>query len=254
MLSSVNSGTELKESFDKANKLITDIFINRYVNYNLMGLLDLIHIMEVKMNKKLLIATIVAFLFFVGCGTVFQNNSAQQNGQLPGVATIIAPSPTPESKKQQYSIITETFSQDNIKIQYPQIKGLGDDSKEKAINYLIKNDLLKNEVEEPFKTYGEGTLTMNLNYQVTLNTPELLSVVYIGNSEVEDAAFPTNEIYTTTIDLKKLNVTDYKINIKEYIPYNEKNNPFNVKYAHISGVGKVKPVLEFGLQKYFEIY
>jgi hypothetical protein len=179
-----------------------------------MGLLDLIYKMEVKMNKKLLIATIAAFLFLVGCGTVIQGNDVQQNVQLPVAATTIVPSPTPETNNQQYSIISETFSQDNIKIQYPQIKGLEDDTKEKAINDLIKNDFLKNEVEEPTKTYGEGTLTMNLNYQVALSTQDLLSVVYTGNSEVEDAAFPTNEIYTITIDLKsvaKLKLSDFTV-------------------------------------------
>ncbi|MGN6710048.1 hypothetical protein [Anaerocolumna jejuensis] len=40
-----------------------------------------------------------------------------------------------------------------------------------------------------------------------------------------------------TVESKTNNVTDYKVNIKEYIAYNEKNKPFKVKYAQISGSG-----------------
>lgn len=166
-----------------------------------------------------------------GCGKVTPNNTAQQNGQIllgsattnneaaaptTSVVTTQNPTTTPslnvETEKQPYTIVTAIFSQDNIKIEYPQIKGLEDKSKEKVINDLIKNDLLKNEVEEPINTYGDGTLTMNWNYQVTLSTPELLSVIYTGNSEIEGAAFSTNDIYTITIDLKnatKLILSDF---------------------------------------------
>lgn len=164
------------------------------------------------MNKKILIVTIATLLLLLGCGKVMPKNNAKKNGQSPLVETKISPSLIAETKDQSYSITTATFSQDNIVIQYPQIKGLGDNSKEKIINDLIKNDLLKNEVEEPIDTYGDGTLTMKLNYQVTMNTPELLSVVYTGNSKVEGAAFPTNDIYAITIDLNnatKLKLSDF---------------------------------------------
>lgn len=40
-----------------------------------------------------------------------------------------------------------------------------------------------------------------------------------------------------TVESKTNNVIDYKVNIKEYISYNEKNKPFKVKYAQISGSG-----------------
>lgn len=53
---------------------------------------------------------------------------------------------------------------------------------------------------------------MNWNYQVTMSTPELLSVIYTGNSKIEGAAFPTNDIYAITIDLKnsiKLKLSDF---------------------------------------------
>lgn len=38
----------------------------------------------------------------------------------------------------------------------------------------------------------------------------------------------------------KLNVADYNVVMKDYISYNEKNNPYTVKYAQISGIGNEK--------------
>lgn len=173
------------------------------------------------MNKIFLLVTITVFLLLAGCGEVAPNNTAQQNGQTPSVAAITnrevakpstttnTPDLAAETKKQPYQIITATFSQDNIKIQYPQIKGLGDDSKEKTINDLVKSDLFKNGVVEPINFRGNDPLTMNWDYQVTMNTPELLSVVYTGNSRNERSAFPTDDIYAITIDLK--NATKLKL-------------------------------------------
>lgn len=39
------------------------------------------------------------------------------------------------------------------------------------------------------------------------------------------------------VEIKSNNVTDYKVNIKEHVAYNEENNPFKVKYAQISDLG-----------------
>lgn len=116
-------------------------------------------------------------------------------------------------KNQPYSISTATFSQYNIKIQYPQIKGLGDDSKEKTINDLIKNDVMNRQVEKPIKDYQDATkLTLELKYQVTMNTNELLSVLYTGYSNIEGSAHPNGDIYAITIELKnatKLRLSDF---------------------------------------------
>jgi hypothetical protein len=132
-------------------------------------------------------------------------------------ATTTASRLNADTKKQPYSITTAIFSKDNIKVEYPQIKGLGDDSKEKTINDLIKNDVLSSQVEAPIKFYQDETntkdiLTLNLKYQVTMSTNELLSVLYIGDANIEGSAFPTKAIYAITIDLKnatKLKLSDF---------------------------------------------
>lgn len=194
------------------------------------------------MNKMLPLATIATFFLLAGCGKVTPTNTAQQNEQLPLVAgttnSVVAKSPTTstatpvvtqnpattnapglnaEPKKQTYSITAATFSEGNVNVQYPQIKGLVDNSKEKIINDLIKNDVLRSQVEAPIKTYQDGTntndiLTLDLKYQVKTSTNELLSIIYTGDAKIKRSAFPTKAIHGITIDLNnatKLNLSDF---------------------------------------------
>jgi hypothetical protein len=124
---------------------------------------------------------------------------------------------TSQSSNSTYSITTATSPKDNIKIQYPQIKGMTDNSKENTINDLIKNDILKSQVEDRINAYQDATepnvkLTLDLNYQVTMNTTTLLSFVYTGYSNIEGTAHPTSIIYGVTFDLEnatKLELSDF---------------------------------------------
>lgn len=166
------------------------------------------------MNKIVLSIVISISTLLSGCGTIQQahqstptttTNSSAVATQNPTTSTTT--SLTEKTKKQQYSITTATFSQDNIKIQYPEIKGLGDNSKEKNINDLIKNDVLNSQVEAPTKYYQDDNntkvkLTLDLKYQVTMHTNELLSVIYMGYSNIEGSAHPTKDFYAITIDIK----------------------------------------------------
>ncbi|WP_010250262.1 PdaC/SigV domain-containing protein [Acetivibrio cellulolyticus] len=193
------------------------------------------------MNRRLLLATTITTIFLLaGCGKIAPNDKGQQNRQSPlvssttigenanssvptnSVETQVITTPTEsvlieETKNQEYTITTETFQQDNIKIEYPQIKGMEDSNKEKSINDLIKNNVLSSQVEEPLKGYQEDTgtkvnLTLDMKYKVTMNTDELLSVIFTGYSNIEGSAYPTNSIYGITIDLKnvaKLKISDF---------------------------------------------
>ena len=171
-----------------------------------------------------MITVITTIVLLTGCGTTLTahpntpTTTTAPAVVTPDSATPTTPSSTSETKNQPYSIITATFSQDNIKVQYPQIRGLGDDSKEKTINDLIKNDVLNSQVEAPIKAYQDAThtkvLTLDLKYQVTMNTTKLLSVVYTGRSNIVGSAHPNEAIYAITIDLKnatKLKLADFTI-------------------------------------------
>lgn len=131
-----------------------------------------------KTNKNMLISVIVSFVLLSGCNNGAQTSTIQPSKQpntvsdaanaavesLPpstisaspsGTSDPAIPSTTDDFSKSQYSILTATYTQDKISIQYPQITDLGDDQREKAINDLIKEDILFRAVEEPSKNFSE---------------------------------------------------------------------------------------------------
>ncbi|WP_195985781.1 DUF4163 domain-containing protein [Clostridium sp. D33t1_170424_F3] len=112
-------------------------------------------------------------------------------------------------QQEPYQITTETFSQGEATLKYPQLHGLKDPVKEKAINALIRDDL-KSQVN--LDSIGPiDIFELDLNYQVTLHTPELLSILYTGTStyytgrpDVRSSCRISDDIYATTIDLHRM--------------------------------------------------
>lgn len=71
-------------------------------------------------------------------------------------------------------------------------------------------------VVAPIKFYQDDShkdmITIDLKYQVTMSTSDLLSVVYTGYSNIKGSTHPNNVIYAITIDLKnttKLKFSDF---------------------------------------------
>lgn len=90
--------------------------------------------------------------------------------------------------------MTETLQQNEITIRYPQLTGgqLGDDRtnrtiREKALHLLEAHDL------------SQPDAMLDMDYEITRLTPELLSIVYTGYYD-GGTAYPTNVFYTTNID------------------------------------------------------
>ncbi|WP_461248089.1 polysaccharide deacetylase family protein, partial [Treponema sp. R6D11] len=118
-----------------------------------------------------------------------------------------------------YSTNSQTISQGNIKMKYPQISGMADAAKQTKINDMIKNELWKYEVLETIEAYKgindnvEKDMGIDLDYHIKLQTPELLSVFYTGTAYINKENV-NNEICSITIDLKnaeKLDITDFLI-------------------------------------------
>lgn len=112
-------------------------------------------------------------------------------------------------QQEPYQITTETFSQGEATLKYPQIHGLKDPVREKSINALIRDDL-KSQVN--LDSIGPiDILELDLNYQVTLHTSGLLSILYTGTStyftgrpDVRSSCRNADEVYATTIDLHRM--------------------------------------------------
>lgn len=106
----------------------------------------------------------------------------------------------------KYQLTKNTYKTENITVNYPQITNLGDENKQKILNEIIKNDAL-----EGFTEGVDDKLTLEINYKIPLETSNFLSIQYYGLSTVKGAAYPTNQFYTTNIDIKngkKLKLVD----------------------------------------------
>lgn len=100
-----------------------------------------------------------------------------------------------------YILTTETYSNMKIKIEYPQLKNLGDDNKQDQINQIIKEEAygyLSNFSKDELDAWE-----LDIRYHVTLESRNILSIQYSGFNYFDSAAYPMNDFYTTNIDLNK---------------------------------------------------
>jgi len=138
------------------------------------------------------------------------------NSEMPELDTIIKikgdEELLQETIDETYSIVTKTFIQGEVNVKYPQIQGLGDNDREQAINTLIKNSLFETQIDEQLKevkyvveNHGiEEDYFLELEYEITMHTDKLLSILYTGSGAFKSSAFPTYSIYAITIDLEQV--------------------------------------------------
>lgn len=113
---------------------------------------------------------------------------------------------------QEYSINNEEKS---IEISYPQITGFYDTQKEKRINLLIKEDIMK--LSECDDTEDKWVFCMYLDYEVKFISNKLISIVYKGFSgpSLPGRGFP-NRLMATTIDIEEEKVLTINDVISDY--------------------------------------
>lgn len=114
-----------------------------------------------------------------------------------------------------YKIVSETYDNNKgTKISYPQISDLNDAEKQKELNEIIKNEALKG---NNYYKDVDGEVTIDINYKIVCQEPELLSIIYSGVGNVSGAAHPSNLFYTTNLDItnrKNLRLNDI-VNIND---------------------------------------
>lgn len=126
------------------------------------------------------------------------------------------------SKVNNYAITKESYVNQDIQINYPQINNLNDINKQKKINELIKDDAFK--TLNNFKD-GNRKLSIEINYDIKYNSSNLISIQYLGYIYVEKAAHPSNMFFITNININM----GSKIKLKELININD---DFVEKFKH----------------------
>jgi aspartate carbamoyltransferase regulatory subunit len=110
---------------------------------------------------------------------------------------------------EKYEIISQTYNDKGITINYPQVSGMCDSQKQEQINEIIKKDALR-----PTKYFNDlNKVKINIQYNIKLQGRDFLSIVFSGISDPKGAAHPTSQFYTTNINLN----TGEKLKLKDLI-------------------------------------
>lgn len=115
-------------------------------------------------------------------------------------------------KSKEYTIVNKTYSKNNVKIIYPQIKDFSDTSKLNLINKDLEDGALSILSMYAKDDPNLSELTMEINYEVKLKNNKYISIVYSGYSNVKGAAYSPSIFYTTNINLENgtiIKLVDY---------------------------------------------
>lgn len=154
-----------------------------------------------KKNLSIIILIFSISFAFIGC-------KANEKSDTTDSSTKVISTQSKDSTQAttNYQLTKNVYKVKSVTVNYPQIINLGDDDKQKAINEIIKNNALKG-----FTEGVDDNLILEINYNIPLETSNFLSIQYYGLSTIKGAAYPTNEFYTTNIDMKngkKLKLAD----------------------------------------------
>ena len=165
-----------------------------------------------KVGSPLIILTIL--LLVTGCSS---NSTINENKNEPPLASEQFRQ-TPEVQKNNekvihYGLTKSTYIDKGIKISYPQITNLENGPKQDNLNTIIKTEALKG---LNFYKVLDKNLNLEIDYKVTSQGSNLLSIQYSGLGYLKDSAYPNNLFYTTNIDINK----EKKTRLKDFININ----------------------------------
>ncbi len=154
-----------------------------------------------------------------------QNNNENIKPNVPGSV----------NEEAGYQATENRYTDKAISIAYPQITGLKNEDMQIAINNLLKKEALS--ILDAYEDTGH--LSLEVEYKITLQSPDVFSVQFFGMGNVEGTAHPLNLFYTANIDMyngSKLRLKDltkidkHLINeFKRYKVKDPKNNEASVK-------------------------
>lgn len=136
--------------------------------------------------------------------TVEVTNQKQENISYPNISGLTEEKNC-EGEENLYDVVAQKFLKgDDIVISYPTISGLSDSSKQQKIN-----NLLKTEAFTEFTDYSQDQginiedLTLTIEYEISLQNNNLLSVCYKGYVYLKGAAYPRSLFTTINIDINE---------------------------------------------------
>jgi hypothetical protein len=131
-------------------------------------------------------------------GTTSQTSAPPSASVSPSVSEPDAVSPSPEPSPTSFTFEAQTYSSDGITLRYPQIVDISDGDLQLALNEIIYDKAFMDLDELESGTEYE------LDYTVSLNTPDVISVWFDGYYYAPGAAHPALLLFAVTIDVKSV--------------------------------------------------
>jgi len=136
------------------------------------------------------------------------------------------------SKKiNSYNITKNSYLDNNIRIDYPQMEDNKNKEKVTRLNKLIREEALK--IIDYYKYNDISSLT--IDYEISYKNPKILSIKYFGLGYQKSSLYPNNIFYTTNlniIDENLLQLTDI-IDIDESLIINEDIKPLKNEHKDV---------------------
>ncbi len=169
------------------------------------------------MKKVIICVCTLLIVSITGCSSNESNtaliNTGANNGDVSTATATNMPVASSESqntssKKEaasikgvisDYNVVKTSFNKnsDDIKIFFPQINGLSDKTKQAKINELIQNNALKDmqDVERMYRMF-------EMDYTIMWTSNNLLSILFSGYCNEEQAPHPNSFCNTININMK----------------------------------------------------
>jgi hypothetical protein len=151
------------------------------------------------MKKGFLVILLICFALIAASCSTNQNHAPTNNTAVTGNGQALTKSATDSgSIGVTYELTKQTYTDRKISIKYPQITNMKDVKKQEIINDIIKTEALYK-----LRRYSNSdldNLSMEIDYDIKLQTGNLLSIKYSGLS-IFKSSYPNNLFYTTNINM-----------------------------------------------------
>lgn len=153
-----------------------------------------------KKTQVIMACAIGSTLLFTGCKANTNQNTTSDVANISSSAS--------QAQGLSYEISSNLYENENknIKVTYPQIKGLNNDI-ENNWNEFIKNrisTLFSDKTGIGYEVNKTG-IGYEVNYEIKTQSSELISILFIGHISGDGDADPDTEVVTLNIDLKNGN-------------------------------------------------
>lgn len=145
------------------------------------------------------------------------------------------------NNEKNYKVENTSYNEKEVSINFPSVAGLNDTIKQKKINEILKQEALV--VFNDFYGGKADGLSLKINYKVTWQSKNLLSIQYYGHAFDKGAAYPLDLLYTVNLDMNN----GSKLVLKDFVNVDK---DFVNKYRNYKVADPDKNQMEAGAFKY----